>query len=202
MLLHFVFSVALIAAVYHILEDRTDAYVTLISIYSYVVDAFFAACLGAGILYLRLCRVPHQGEHWSDISTIRSAPISIIAGIVTLVVNTFPLIVVFVGFAQSNKTEARQFKTTAGGSLGLLGLSVLLWLLFRTFWARNRTLRVDREPVVWVNSAGEEERAFDNFRIQWEDPSAGWPGHANPIADENEMNEGLRWREPHTDESN
>lgn len=187
LLLHFINSTILLAAVWKILVG-TDGYTTLTSMYSYTIDSFFAAFLGVGILCMRFPSRHKSEDSWGNISAVRWVPLSAIAAFIALVMNTFPLIVVFFGFDQTDYQERTEAKTTAGVGLGLLALGILSWLLFNGLWVRDRIFRVERAPVLYTDaSTGEIRQAFDNFRIVWEDPQPSDPSldgyhfHMKPI---------------------
>ncbi len=156
--LHWIFTLLLIFATWGV-EDATDAYGILISIYSYTMDAFFFFVVAAGLLFLRL-RPGHKS--WRSKSSFPHV-LSIVSATVLAVAMLFPLIAAWLPPSATTSDSAVDravlddllpgypwFCTpTAGWSL--LGFGVLYWLWFRFLLPRvgfrkGKELVVEREP--------------------------------------------------------
>ncbi|KAK7421252.1 hypothetical protein QQZ08_010029 [Neonectria magnoliae] len=161
--LHFVFSVVLIFCAWPGLINGQAGYIALTSIYSYIVDAFYTTCLGLGIICMRLCGNKTPMTNWNMISATKSSIVSIVSALGTFLANGMPLVATWIG------VEDSAYIGPAAG-LGLLGLSILCWVLFRTIWVKHLEFVVKREPVYQLNDDGIPIRAFDTYKFGWFHP--------------------------------
>ena len=101
LILHWSLSVLLILATAAQKDPKTGnyspaaSYKLLVSLYSYLIDAFFNTCLGGGLLYLRL----FPRRQWSEKSKKGSGFIglySVAAAAIVVIVNAFPVAAMWV----------------------------------------------------------------------------------------------------------
>lgn len=97
LILHFVSCLVLIFATYGLTPE--DAYNLLTGLAAYVVNAFFGSLLGAGILILRFT----SSHNWRNKSRPFNHTLSIVAAMVYLTGNLFPIITTWVPLSRSYK---------------------------------------------------------------------------------------------------
>ena len=153
-------------------KDPSESYRILVSLYSYVVDAFFGVCLGGGLLFLRC----YGGRKWyqkaRDGGGIASW-ISIIAALLFTIANAFPVIASWI-------PPSRNFNPPTGGGIAwyttptvgwsVIACGVVYWLIFRfviphTGSRKGHRLRIQRKLLF----RGEEEHPVQTLeKIKWE----------------------------------
>lgn len=141
LLLHWIFTVFLIAATSS--GNTDDSYRIFVSLYSFVVDAFFGLAIGLGILVLRL----NPGSHWSRKSTSNKY-ISFCTALVFTLANSFPVVAIWVKpSGDSGIAPPVQWWATGTIGVGLLSFAFLYWLGLDYIapWILGRQLEVERE---------------------------------------------------------
>jgi amino acid transporter len=154
LLLHWSIAVVLIVATWPL--NPLPYYRLLTSVNSYTIVAVFSTILGIGMLCLRFTRTS-SGGRWRDKSSSNHV-ISIIAAVITIVTNGFPIIAAW--FPPSSQTPQdikdiliSPWYVIATVGWGVLAFSVIYWLVFRLVPPRfgNRrgmVLVVEREPFL------------------------------------------------------
>jgi len=158
LLLHWSIAVVIIVAPWAI--DPLPYYRLLTSVDSYTVEAFFSTVLGIGMLCLRFTQTS-SGGRWRDKSSSNHV-ISIIAAVITVVTNGFPIIAAW--FPPSSTTPKditniliNPWYVVATVGWGVLVSSVIYWLVFQFVLPRlgNRkgmAFVVERKPFLhWEN---------------------------------------------------
>lgn len=125
--LHWTVSVILILAT--AAQERVQAsYDILVSLYSYVIGAFFGVLLGSGLIYLRLTK----RRKWSQ-KSLMNPYVSFSAALLFTIANLFPIISSWIppsrGTAPSTGSSVPWFTTpTVGWSL--IAFGILYWIGF------------------------------------------------------------------------
>jgi amino acid transporter len=128
LILHFASCLVLIFATYGLTPD--NAYNLLTGLAAYVLNAFFGMLLGAGILILRFT----PSHDWRNRSKPVNHTLSILAAIVYLVGNLFPLITTWVPLSGSykdlvsgKKSQQNPVQTTPKQVISWFVLPVVSW---------------------------------------------------------------------------
>ena len=132
LILHWIVSVILILAT-AAQDEVASSYSILVSLYSYVIDAFFGLLLGLGLLFLR----SSSARKWAQKSIVSSKfnPIvSIIAALLFTIANAFPIISAWIppssGLTAALGSKIPWYATpTVGWSLIMFGIAY--WFAFQ-----------------------------------------------------------------------
>ncbi|OXV07082.1 hypothetical protein Egran_05152 [Elaphomyces granulatus] len=154
LLLHWSIAVAIIVGTWPI--DPLPYYRLLTGVNSYTLDAFFSMLLGIGMLCLRFTRTS-SGGHWRDKSSSNHV-ISIIAAVITVVTNGFPIIAAWFPPSSTTPQDIKDILINPWYVIATVGwcvlaFSVIYWLVFRFVLPRFGNRRglvfvVERETFV------------------------------------------------------
>ncbi|OAP58286.1 hypothetical protein AYL99_07376 [Fonsecaea erecta] len=145
LILHLVFAVLLIALTVPE-HNPNDAYRTMVNLYSFTIDALFGFLVGLSLLVLRL----RPGFHWASKSK-SNAWVSLSAALIFTVANAFPLVAVWIPpSGDTGITQPVKWFLTGTIGMGLIGFSVLYWLVFSFVVPRlkGKQLEVEREEIL------------------------------------------------------
>ncbi|OAL26463.1 hypothetical protein AYO20_10131 [Fonsecaea nubica] len=145
LILHWVFAVLVI--VLTIPEHSpTDAYRTVVNLYSFTIDALFGFAVGLSLLVLRLA----PGYHWASKSE-SNAWVSISAALLFTIANAFPLVAVWIPpSGDTGITQPVKWYLTGTIGMGLVGFSLVYWAVFYYLVPRlkGKRLEVEREEIL------------------------------------------------------
>lgn len=172
--LHFIFTVIILLTTLRIDEPR-ESYTTLLSIYSYTIHAFFAACLGFGLIIMRL--LPHfkheifdgpnkRRENWNRASII-PWQISIVAGILMLTSNTYPLVASWLPATYLGTYVPWYVVPTTACSV--LASGIVYYLGMKFIWSNGRDRVVVRDVIFTrdINNNEQPVQAVEAFDAVW-----------------------------------
>jgi amino acid transporter len=170
LVLHFTMSILLILGTWHL--TAPDTYSLLVDLYSYSIDANFGACVGFGLLSLRLFSKRGWAEH-SRNSGFRISPyVSFIAAAIFGIMNLYPVIAMWI-----------PPKVVAGLSIpwyttGVVGWSIIFcgflwWVGFRFIVPRIGRDHIGRYLLVTRKLWFHQEN--DYKVLEYEDIDFRWP---------------------------
>ncbi|KIW96185.1 uncharacterized protein Z519_03252 [Cladophialophora bantiana CBS 173.52] len=145
LILHLVFAVALILLTVPE-QNPNDAYRTMVSLYSFTIDALFGFAVGLSLLILRL----RPGYHWASKSD-SNAYVSISAALIFTIANAFPLVAVWIPpSGDTGITQPVKWYLTGTIGMGLIGFSLMYWVVFSYVVPRlkGKKLEVEREEIL------------------------------------------------------
>lgn len=131
-MLHWSVTVILILATAAQKEVRSS-YSILVSLYSYVIDAFFGLLLGLGLLFLRFLSTRKWAQK-SRASSKLNPTVSIVAAFLFTIANAFPIVSAWIppsnGLTAATGSSIPWYTTpTVGWSLVLF--SIIYWIVFQ-----------------------------------------------------------------------
>ena len=143
------------------------------SLYSYVIDAFFGVCLGAGLLFLRF----YGGRQWYQKSREGSGLnswVSIIAAMLFTIANAFPIIASWIppskNFNPPSGKDIPWFTTPTVGWT-VIACGATYWLGFRFIYPhtgkrRGHKLRVER--ILFFRGPEEKPvQTHEQIKFEW-----------------------------------
>ncbi|OAG40293.1 hypothetical protein AYO21_05384 [Fonsecaea monophora] len=145
LILHWVFAVAVILLTIPE-HSPTDAYRTVVNLYSFTIDALFGFAVGLSLLVLRLA----PGYHWASKSE-SNAWVSISAALLFTIANAFPLVAVWIPpSGDTGITQPVKWYLTGTIGMGLVGFSLAYWAVFYYLVPRlkGKRLEVEREEIL------------------------------------------------------
>lgn len=163
LLLHWFFALLIIFCTWG--AKSAAAYTIIFGIFSYVIDAFFAVCMGLGLLGLRL----RKGSNW-HLKSSSNATASICAAILFVIGNAFPVVVLWVPPTQDFKSSYSWFLVPTI-SVCLLGAGVFYWVVFVSIVPhmgnhRGKKLKVERSPFFHVED-GDPVQVAEVVTFDW-----------------------------------
>ncbi|KAG8528529.1 uncharacterized protein KY384_007447 [Bacidia gigantensis] len=188
LILHWSLTILLILAT-GAQHDPTDSYRILVSLCSYVVDAFFGVCLGGGLLFLRFYG-PRKWNNKSKKGAGIKSGVSVVAALLFTMTNAFPIVASWIppsnGFAATTGSYLPWYTTpTVGWSVIICG--VIYWLVFHFVVPhvgshRGFTLRVQR-TLFFRGEAEHPVQEHEQIKFEWlEDVSNGSDsGHTTEV---------------------
>lgn len=172
LILHWSLTVLLILAT-GAQKDPLDSYRILVSLYSYVIDAFFGVCLGGCLLFLHFYKARKWRQKSKD-GVGLSHIISISAALLFTIANAFPVIVSWIppsaGFVSGTGSYIPWYTTpTVGWSVILCGL--IYWLIFRFIVphvGNHRGLKLKIQRTLFFYGEGEHPvQTHEQIKSEW-----------------------------------
>ncbi|KAL0264641.1 hypothetical protein SLS55_000591 [Diplodia seriata] len=185
--LHFLFTVIILLTTLGI-DEAQEGYTTLLSIYSYAIDAFFAACLGLGLIAMRT--LPHLKHHMFDgpnkrredwnMASVVPWQISIVAGTLMFISNTYPLVASWI---PANYVELHvPWYVVPTSACSVLASGIIYYLGMKFIWSNGRDRVVVRDLMFSRerDNNGQPVQAVEAFDAYWVvPPPSNMPRHSS-----------------------
>ena len=132
LMLHWTITVVLILAT-AVQKEAALSYSILVSVYSYVIDAFFGLLLGLGLLFFR-CSSARKWAQKSKASSKLNPAVSVIAALCFTIANAFPIVSAWIppsnGLTAATGSKIPWYATpTVGWALIVFGF--VYWVVFQ-----------------------------------------------------------------------